>query len=126
MSQVQRFGPLPGSAQRDSSKVVKKTPDSFEESDVDTLIRMLYYCSDEPKVTSQIISYCSIDRKQILRFLTHCSAQGLLKVASYNDGLLYLLTTEHGKEVLATAQNVMRGLGIELKTANQTINGIGK
>ena len=126
MSQVQRFGPLPGSVQRDMPKVVKKTPDSFEESDAELLIRMLYYCSDEPKVTSQIISYCSIDRKQILRFLTHCSARGLLKVAPYNDGLLYLSTTEHGKEVLATTQNVMRGLGIELKVTNQTVNGIGK
>jgi len=112
MRQVQRFGPLPGSIQGDPLSFGKKTPDSFEQSDADLLIRMLYFCSDEPKVMSQIISYCSTDRRQMLRFSTHCFARGLLKVAPSDDGLLHLVTTEHGKEVFATAQNVMRGLGI--------------
>jgi len=126
MPLVQRFGPLPGSVQGDPFSFGKNTPDSFEQSDADLLIRMLYYCSDGPKVTSQIASYCNIDRRQIVRFLTHCFARGLLKVAPSDDGLLYLETTEHGKEVLATAQDIMRGLGIEMKAADRAINGTGK
>lgn len=65
--------------QTTTKKVVEK-PTTFERSDADIVVRMLWYCLDGPKLSSQIVSYCNIDRIQLLRFLQHCIVRGLLKI----------------------------------------------
>ncbi len=89
----------------------------FEESDADIMIRMLYYCSDEPRYAAQIQSYCNINRIQLARFSKHCIERKLLKIAPTSDGSLCLEVTERGRQVLYTAQNIMEGLGIKLDTS---------
>lgn len=86
----------------------------FEQADADILIRMLYFCSEEPKTESQIMLYCNIDRLKLARFARHCIARRLLKIAPSDDGLFPLVATERGIEVLSTAQDIMQGLGIKL------------
>ncbi len=81
-------------------------------SDADIVIRMLYYC-EEPRLPAQIMSYCWIDRSQFLRFSDHCIRRKLLKPISMEDDLLGLVITEHGRETLATAQEIMEALGIK-------------
>ena len=87
----------------------------FQQADADVIIRMLYFCADEPRMASQIMVHCNIDRSQLVRFSRHCIRRKLLKIAFSRDGDMYLETTEHGTEVLSTAQNIMYELGIKLE-----------
>lgn len=75
------------------------------------ILRMLYFC-EEPKGTSQIMSYCGIDRSHAKKYSQHCIGRGTLKMSHADYGLEVMVTTERGKEVLATAENIVRELGI--------------
>lgn len=77
----------------------------------DTIIRMLYYCADEPRLESQIRMHSGLDRTQFVKFVIHCIKRGLLKVVMTEDQQ-HFVTTERGKQVLATAENIMQKLGI--------------
>lgn len=99
----------------DALKESEETPLAFERADADVLIRMLYYCSEEPKLDTQIMSHCQIDRSQLVRFSGHCIRRRLLKFSPSEEGLLCFVATEHGKEVLSKAHDIMDGLGIKLE-----------
>lgn len=80
-------------------------------SEGDTIIRMLYYCVDEPRLESQIRIYSELDRAQFVKYVIHCIKRGLLKVVMTEEQQ-HFVTTERGKQVLATAENIMHSLGI--------------
>jgi hypothetical protein len=83
-----------------------------ELSDADVIIRMLYFCT-EPRYPAQVMSYCWIDRARFLKLSDHCIRRKLLKPIAMDVGLIGLVITEHGKETLATAKEIMRELGID-------------
>jgi predicted transcriptional regulator len=81
-------------------------------SDPDLLVRMLYFC-DQPRTRSQIMSYCSMDGVKLKRFTDHCISKNLLKeIYTGSNGVMYTLT-QHGKETLFTAIDLMRELQID-------------
>ena len=80
--------------------------------DVEVLVRMLYYCS-EPRLASQIRSYCEIDGIRFNKFTDHCIDRGLLRKFFSQEGLFSYVVTDHGKDTLATAQEVMKALEIK-------------
>lgn len=84
---------------------------AMQRSDGDTIIRMLYYCADEPRLESQIRTYSELDRAQFVKFIIHCIKRGMLKVVMTED-MQHFVTTERGKQVLATTENIMQSLGI--------------
>jgi hypothetical protein len=86
----------------------KEEPLQFEQADADVIIRMLYFCSDGPRAVPQIMTYCKIDGIQFNKFCDHCIKRGLVKVAPFQDSVLSIVATEHGKEVLAKAQTSWR------------------
>jgi predicted transcriptional regulator len=83
--------------------------------DADVIVRMLYYCS-EPKIESQIKSYCEIDSVQFEKFANHCFRHALLRKYISRDaadeGELYYVVTDEGRKTLATAQQIMKALGL--------------
>ena len=80
-------------------------------SEGDNIIRMLYYCADEPRLESQIRMYSELDRAQFVKYVIHCIKRGLLKVVMTEEQQ-HFVTTERGKQVLATTENIMHTLGI--------------
>ena len=97
-----------------TSQDEKNYETELEESDGYILIRMLDYCSEGPKASTQIMSYCNITRSQLLGYFRHCLKKELLRLVPPpgDDGLMYFETTELGKEVLRTAHDIMKALGI--------------
>jgi len=85
---------------------------SDERSETDIIIRMLYYCT-EPRLPSQIMSFCDIDRDQFTRMSEHCIKKNLLKVVNAEMGMFGYVLTPRGRETLATAQLIMKELGVE-------------
>jgi hypothetical protein len=83
-----------------------------ELSDADVIVRMLYFCT-EPRYPAQVMSYCWIDRSRFLKLSDHCIRRKLLKPIEMDVGLLGLVITEHGKETLSTAKEIMKELGID-------------
>ncbi len=81
--------------------------------DADILVRMLYYCS-EPRLPSQIKSYCEIDSIQFNKFAEHCTNRGLLRKYLSEDGEFSYVVTSHGRNTLATAQEVLVALGLKI------------
>ena len=81
-------------------------------SDSDIIIRMLWYC-EEPKLPAQIMNYCHIDGIQYRRFTGHAIKRNLMKAISSEMGLFSMVTTDHGREVLETADKIMSSLGLE-------------
>jgi hypothetical protein len=72
---------------------------------------MLYFCT-EPRYPAQIMSYCWIDRSRFLKLSDHCIRRKLLKPVELDVSILGLVITDHGKETLTTAREIMRELGI--------------
>ncbi|HKW04530.1 MAG TPA: winged helix-turn-helix domain-containing protein [Nitrososphaerales archaeon] len=85
---------------------------ALERSDSDTIIRMLYYCT-EPRTLPQIMSYCGIDASRFKKFMQHCMKRDLLKMVVDEEASMEYVVTKHGAEVLATAAEIMGALGIE-------------
>ncbi|MDH2901626.1 MAG: hypothetical protein PXY39_11715 [archaeon] len=97
--------------------------DTQNKEDTEILVRMLYYCS-EPRLASQIKSYCEIDGIQFNKFTDHCITRGLLRKFFSQDGLFSYVVTDHGKETLATAQEVMKALEIKVAIPENAIQTI--
>jgi predicted transcriptional regulator len=83
-------------------------------SDSDIIVRMLYFC-EIPKQKAQIMSYCGIDAERFRQFSEHCLRRGILKIAFVDQGLEAMVITSRGKEVLATAKDIIKTLGLDFE-----------
>lgn len=93
-------------------KFLTTDPDKARlKSDDEIIVRMLNYCDDEPRLESEIRVYSGLDRSQFVKFVIHCIKRGLLKVEMTEDKQ-YFVTTQRGKQVLATAETIRDTLGI--------------
>ncbi len=79
---------------------------------------MLYFC-EEPKLQAQIMHYCKIDGIRFRRFCEHCMRRGILKGVRTDYGLQAYIITDRGKEVLATAEDIIRALGPHTTTETE-------
>ena len=91
------------------SRELEKIP-----SDSDIIVRMLYFC-EIPKQRAQIMNYCGIDAERYRQFSEHCLKRGILRIAFVEEGIEAMSTTARGREVLATAKDIIRTLGLDFE-----------
>jgi hypothetical protein len=82
-----------------------------EPNDADTVLDLLRFCQ-VPRLQDQIMDHCRMDENLSRRFCEHCISKGMLRVLPQYYGPDSFVITPRGSEVLATAEEINRTLGI--------------